>query len=98
MRAGRFSPEDMAFLDECLAAYFDRLPATHRIGHALADIPPRARQDWAALVPRKMWDGPPDADGVVRWKRLTCPPPRTMGWIMALGHLVYDLYETYLVT
>jgi hypothetical protein len=94
MRATQFSPEDLAFIEECMAAYFARLPATHMLGHALPNIPLRAHRDLAALVPQKMWDGPPDADGVVRWKRLTASPPRSI-YFMAYGHLVFDFFETW---
>lgn len=94
----RHTPEDEAFIEECLHSYVAKLPVELCSGLAVPDLPPRGLFDFATLVPYEMRDGKPNSDGIVRWKRLTHPGNVTAATCLGFAGLVSSVWHAYLST
>jgi len=81
----QFTTDDVAFVRDCLAAYFARLPRALRTAVAcpvaVAGGPfgrgPYANL-WPLTAPGSLWDEPPDARGLVAWRPAVKQPSRSL--------------------
>src|SRR5207248_6195587 len=81
----QFTDADAAFVDACLERTEAGLSEPLRLGVAIRRVGAGGGL-FAYGIPPDLWDGDPDAQGLVRWRRRTVDPPSPSG--------AWDLYQS----